>query len=427
MKIIALEVENVKRIKAVRMVPSTKGLTVIGGKNGQGKTSVLSAIAYALGGEKYRPGNLRREGALSDARIHIETDEGLVIERKGKNASLTVTDPSGRRGGQAILDEIVSKFAIDLPKFLHATDAERARILLGVLGIGDQIAALDREEKAAFDKRTVVGRQASQKQKAAEEMPYHEDAPEEPLSVSELIREQQDVLARNGANAQKRRHCAEIEAAYSRKLEEVSAMRKRLEEAEHALSKMEEDVKTSQKSIAQLEDESTEEIEEKIRNFEEINKKVRDNMDRARVLGEAEDLKEQSDALSAEVEAVRKRRASLLEGADLPYPGLTVENGILLLNGKTWDCMSGSMQMVVASSIALRLNPKCRFVLADGMEALDEDTLARYDEWLREHDMQAICTRVSTGGECTLVIEDGEGIQEAAEAPAAPAYDDDEY
>jgi hypothetical protein len=410
------------------MVPSTKGLTVIGGKNGQGKTSVLSAIAYALGGEKYRPGNLRREGALSDARIHIETDEGLVIERKGKNASLTVTDPSGRRGGQAILDEIVSKFAIDLPKFLHATDAERARILLGVLGIGDQIAALDREEKAAFDKRTVVGRQASQKQKAAEEMPYHEDAPEEPLSVSELIREQQDVLARNGANAQKRRHCAEIEAAYSRKLEEVSAMCKRLEEAERALSKMEEDVKTSQKSIAQLEDESTEEIEEKIRNFEEINKKVRDNMDRARVLGEAEDLKEQYDALSAEVEAVRKRRASLLEGADLPYPGLTVENGILLLNGKTWDCMSGSMQMVVASSIALRLNPKCRFVLADGMEALDEDTLARYDEWLREHDMQAICTRVSTGGECTLVIEDGEGYQEdAPETPEPPAEDDDEY
>lgn len=49
-----LQVENLKRIKAVKLEPSASGLTVIGGKNGQGKTSVLDAIAWALGGEKFR-------------------------------------------------------------------------------------------------------------------------------------------------------------------------------------------------------------------------------------------------------------------------------------------------------------------------------------------------------------------------------------
>lgn len=54
-KITALQAENVKRIKAVQIEPAPTGLTIVGGNNNQGKTSVLDAIAWALGGEKYRP------------------------------------------------------------------------------------------------------------------------------------------------------------------------------------------------------------------------------------------------------------------------------------------------------------------------------------------------------------------------------------
>ena len=48
-KINALELENVKRIKAVKIDPTQNGLTIIGGDNNQGKTSVLDSIAWALG------------------------------------------------------------------------------------------------------------------------------------------------------------------------------------------------------------------------------------------------------------------------------------------------------------------------------------------------------------------------------------------
>ena len=44
-KITALSVENVKRVRAVHLAPAESGLTVIGGRNGAGKTSVLDAIA----------------------------------------------------------------------------------------------------------------------------------------------------------------------------------------------------------------------------------------------------------------------------------------------------------------------------------------------------------------------------------------------
>ena len=53
-KINRLEIENVKRVKAAVIEPNQNGLTIIGGNNNQGKTSVLDAIAWALGGNKHK-------------------------------------------------------------------------------------------------------------------------------------------------------------------------------------------------------------------------------------------------------------------------------------------------------------------------------------------------------------------------------------
>ena len=62
-KINKLEIENVKRVKAVKLEPSANGLTIVGGNNNQGKTSVLDAIAWTLGGDTYRPSQPSREGS----------------------------------------------------------------------------------------------------------------------------------------------------------------------------------------------------------------------------------------------------------------------------------------------------------------------------------------------------------------------------
>ena len=121
LKINQLEVENVKRIKAVKVEPTANGLTIIGGNNNQGKTSVLDSIAWALGGDRYRPSQATREGSLIPPILHIVMNNGLVVERKGKNSDLKVTDPSGRKGGQQLLNEFVNQLALDLPKFMEAS------------------------------------------------------------------------------------------------------------------------------------------------------------------------------------------------------------------------------------------------------------------------------------------------------------------
>lgn len=38
---------------------------------------------------------------------------------------------------------------------------------------------------------------------------------------------------------------------------------------------------------------------------------------------------------------------------------------------------------------------------------MDNDTLIEFGEWLDQKGLQAIATRVSTGDECSIIIEDG--------------------
>lgn len=89
--------------------------------------------------------------------------------------------------------------------------------------------------------------------------------------------------------------------------------------------------------------------------------------------------------------------------------------------------MSGSEQLKVATAIVRRLKPECGFVLVDKLEQMDLQTLAEFGAWAESEGLQVIGTRVSTGGECSLVIEDGRGQLgepdggESAEAPAPAA------
>ena len=156
-KINKLEIENVKRIKAVKIEPTANGLTIVGGNNNQGKTSVLDSIAWALGGEKYRPSQAQREGSMIPPTLHIVMSNGLVVERKGKNSSLKVTDPTGKKGGQQLLNEFVEQLALDLPKFMESSGKEKAQTLLKIIGVGDQLEILDKKEKELYNSRLAIG------------------------------------------------------------------------------------------------------------------------------------------------------------------------------------------------------------------------------------------------------------------------------
>lgn len=413
-KITALEAENVKRIKAVALTPSPTGLTLVGGNNNQGKTSVLDALAWALGGDRFRPDAAQRDGAVAPAHLKVTLSNGVVVERKGKNASLTVTDPTGRRSGQQLLNAFVEPLALDLPRFMEASDKEKADILLRIIGIGTELHTRDMEIKALYDKRTFTGQLAAQKKHFAEELISYPEAPDEPVSASDLIRQQQDILARNGENQRKRNQLDKLIDEKNqlnftlRDLDEkIEDLKEEYKQTQAKSTDLENQIFQARKSAAQLQDESTAELEASIRNIEEINQKVRANLEKARAEDEAARYASDYDKLTGQITQKRADRMALLNGADLPLPGLGVEDGALTYKGKHWRDMSGSDQLRVAAAIVRRLNPDCGFVLLDKLEQMDMTTLQEFSAWLEAEHLQAIATRVSTGSECQIIIEDG--------------------
>ncbi|MBQ9081983.1 MAG: AAA family ATPase [Clostridia bacterium] len=406
-KITAFEAENVKRIKAVQIAPSVTGLTVIGGDNNQGKTSVLDAIAWALGGDRYRPASAQRDGAMTPPRLHLRLSNGLVVERKGKNSSLTVTDPTGRRGGQQILNAFVEQLALDLPKFLQAGDKEKADTLLKIIGVGDQLLQADRAIKSLYDKRTAIGQIADQKKKYADEMQSYPDAPAELVSPTELILRQQEILARNGENQRKRMQTEQLEQRHRALGERLTRLEEELQNVRAEYLQVSEELTTSRKTVQQLQDESTAELENSLRNVEEINRKVRTNLDKDKAEEDALEYAAEYAELTAQITQARRDRLALLQGAQLPLPGLDVRDGRLTYHDKYWSDMSGSDQLRVATAIVRQLNPQCGFVLLDKLEQMDMRTLQEFAAWLEQEGLQAIATRVSVGDECQIIIEDG--------------------
>lgn len=411
MKINKLEIENVKRVKAVKIEPTQNGLTIVGGNNNQGKTSVLDAIAWALGGDRYKPSQASREGSVTPPHLHIVMSNGLVVERGGKNSALKVIDPNGKKAGQSLLNSFVEELAINLPKFMESTSKEKAQTLLQIIGVGDQLFELERSETEEYNKRRTIGQIKDQKDKYAKEMQYYPDAPKELVSIQELLDQQQSILTRNGENQRKRQQVTEISQRFEIEQQQIENLRQQLLELETKHNQTATDLETAQKSAKDLQDESTEELERSLAEIDEINRRVRVNLDKDKAEEDALEYKNQYDKLSADIENIRRQKTDLLKNSALPLPGLSVEDGELTYLGQKWDNMSGSDQLKVSTAIVRKLKPDCGFILLDKLEQMDLTSLNEFSKWLEQENLQAIATRVSTGDECEIIIEDGYAVK----------------
>ncbi len=241
------------------------------------------------------------------------------------------------------------------------------------------------------------------------------DAPSEPVSASKLILRQQEILAKNGENRRLRENRDGLD-------HRRAALEAQIRDLTVQYNRVCEDLETANMTVAQLTDQSTAQIEEDIRNIEEINRKVRVNQEKDRAEDEAREYQAQYESYTKQIEAVRQQKIDLLNGAPLPLPELSVSDGELTYQGKPWDCMSGSDQLKVATAIVRALKPDCGFVLLDKLEQFDLDTLQAFGDWAENEGLQIIATRVSTGPECTIYIEDGYSVEQPDATPTSPTW-----
>ncbi|MFQ7235662.1 MAG: chromosome segregation protein SMC, partial [Enterococcus hulanensis] len=298
-----------------------------------------------------------------------------------------------------------------LPKFMESSSKEKAQTLLQIIGVGDQLFELERAETEEYNKRRTIGQIKDQKEKYAKEMQFYPDAPKEPVSFQELIDQQQEILARNGENQRKRQQVTEISQRFEIERTQIENLRQQLLELETKHNQTSIDLENAQKSAKDLQDESTEELEKNLAEIDEINRRVRVNLDKDKAEEDALEYKNQYDTLTTEIENIRKQKSDLLTNAALPLQGLSVEDSELTYQGQKWDNMSGSDQLKVSTAIVRKLKPDCGFILLDKLEQMDLTSLNEFGMWLEQEGLQAIATRVSTGDECEIIIEDGYAVK----------------
>jgi DNA repair exonuclease SbcCD ATPase subunit len=401
MKIIELRAENVKRLRAVDITPDGT-LQIVGGRNAQGKSSVLDAIWLALGGGKAAKDTTRpiRDG---EERASVTVDLGdLKVTRswtqKGTSLRVESADGAQYRSPQAMLDGLVGKLSFDPLEFTRLTAREQRDALLDLVDLDVDMDQLDAQRALLFEERTEIGRQG----KAIGDVTVDESLPVEEQSAGAII---QQIRAIEDTNAEWHRRELAEDAARDRCQETV----KEIERLEELLVHLKADLDEAQKRRAELpEPRDTSALEAQLATVEETNARIRANNQAREQLQRKAELRGAYEALTSDIALVDGQKAQALASAHFPVDGLGFDESGVTFQGVPFSQASSAEQIRVSIAMAMALNPKLRVLRIKDGSLLDEDTLEAIRQQVAGADFQLWLERVGNADEGAVIIEDGE-------------------
>jgi len=412
MKIISLTSENIKRISVVEIHPDGS-LVIIGGRNEQGKTSVLDSIEYCLGGTDSVPSMPIRKG---EDKARIVADLGdLTVTRtftqKGSKLVVANKDGSMHRTPQAILDSLTGRLSFDPLEFSRMKPDQQVATLKSLVGL--DFGGLDREREKTYSDRTVVNREVKALQVKIEGIPK-QDVPEEEISIAELAKEQERRISKNSSNAVARNLHQKLGNDISRNKKELELLKQDLEglqktilDRNMVLATLETQWAKESEILPTVIDEDIDSIRTAITQAEKTNVAVRSNKKREELVGMFELKTIEVDALSQKIDEIDTEKASQLGSAKFPIPELGfTENGVIYKD-IPFDQCSSAEKLRVSLSIGIALNPKLKVLLVRDGSLLDQDSLKLITEMIEKSDHQLWLEKVSEGKECSIIIEDG--------------------
>jgi chromosome segregation ATPase len=437
MQIVRLASRNIKAIKYVEIVPN-RTVTIVGGRNASGKSSLLDSIAMALGGKKLCPARPIRKGE-SEAYVEVELDgeparliPACTVRRDfwlkkdgelGTRIEIVTKDGYTAPSPQTMLGDIVGVLGFDPESFLRMTPKEQAEILRNLVGL--DFSDLDQERARIYRERATVNDAGKRLKVQYDAMPHHPEAPEEEVSAAALVSELQARRQHNAENAKARssldrqliafRQQEELVRMTARQLADLEAAvikaRDALAEEQARAEKLDAELKSATAACESLVDQNTEEVEQQIVDSERINKQVRENAKRADAAARLEEERRRSAALTKEIEAIDDQKERARQAAKWPVPGLGYDDTGVTYNGLPFDQISASEQRRVAVGIACALNPSLKFFFLKDGSLLDDNAKVEFAQLAAEHGCQCFLEVVGDGSEANIVIEEGEVVR----------------
>ncbi len=415
MRIVELLVENVKRISAVLIRPEGDVIT-IGGENGAGKTSVMDAIAYAIGGKSLVPAEPIRRGEIR-AEVHVDLGDitvNRVFSRTGSHLTVKNAEGVPVTSPQTLLDNLAGKLTFDPLEFARMAPAKQAAVLKELVGL--DFATLDRDRAVLYEERRVINRDVKASEAQMEGLARYPMAPKEEISTASLLDKVREARIHNETNTAKRVELADATRTSDNLCDRANDTQRHIEalEKEHAqfTERLRKALRTSHalsKAAEELKDVDEDAIHTQIAAAGETNKQVQANQQRAEAVVAFQAQHKESEALSKKITGIDREKEKALAEAPFPIEGLAFDiDGVRYQETLFAEC-SEAERIRVSAAIGLAMHPKLRVLFIRAGEKLDKTNRAELASWAAENDVQLWIEdcRAQETGEATVIIEDG--------------------
>lgn len=451
LRINTLTIENWLGIKFAQVDAGGKHVHVEG-RNGAGKSSVVSSVWCAIKGLSRQQYPEAVHDGEDRARITLDLGELTIVRTitaKGMDLEVTMADgtPVDHKP-QAFLDKLIPALGFDLGRFMGMTPKEQVKAFLEFIDLKapvdevekltgqrheqqpdesavDYLARLAADEKGLYYiERRRLHVIATQKEHAWKEQADHLASiggplgeEERELSLAELVGQQQQLAARAEERRQRvaaatqaaqlvsdaHEQFADDQAAEARLVQELEAVRAKLERGKLFIAKAMTDKEKAEQAVTLVPDPASDiaRIKQQLATAETQNAAIRKRqhaqqaLDRLQV--EHKDAEAEHEAADKLLESLRGLWTHLLDGAKVGIDGLEVGDGELRLKGRPFRQASEGERLIAGFGIYRLQTPKPPFLLFDGAERLDPDNQALLRKLADEDGCQVLSTAVAKG------------------------------
>ena len=407
MKIVQFTAENIKKLKVVDITP-TKDFIQITGKNGSGKTSVLDAIWWALVGGKAIQGKPIRTGE-EKATIRLDLGE-MVVTRKFTQAgtTLVVENAEGFRAPspQAMLDALIGHLTFDPLEFSRMEAKRQFETLRHIVPLPIDLDKMAEDDKKDHEKRRDINRDIKTLEGQVASIVVPDDAPDEPVSVTELMSqlEEIDVFNTNIMDLTNKRDAGR-----------ASTMRhkKRIEELQREIDAI--NIKLDAEAdeddrlcglILPLKDNV--ELKARIAGAEAINQAHQAKKRKGELNASIALKTKEAFDITGKIQARADSKVKAMKESNMPIDGLIFGDGEVLFNDIPFTQLCSAEQLRVSVAIAMAANPKLKIIRIKDGSLLDDDGLRMIQEAAQHHDYQMWVENVNVSGKVGIYMEDGE-------------------
>jgi len=421
MKIIKLQAQNIKRLKAVEITPDGNVIK-ISGKNAAGKSSILDAIEIALSGKKAAAGEPLRKGQ-SKGQVVLDLGE-FIITRKftEKGGSLVVETKDGfeRKSPQAFLDDLVGKVSFDPMAFINMPAVQQRKVLLEFTGL--DLDKLDEVRKEKYDTRTSEARYLKQMEANLTALPVPDnDTPSKETNVVTLIKKLeaanehnstyddilQTITDKDDEIAGFVIRCENLKDQISNTKELLLKYDKELDQAKIYLNESQADLPKLHKDRDDFEEIDDKPIRLKIKNIGDFNKKVQDKKAWEETKSKVDAQTRKVGTLTRGIDKIDEEKTEAVENANLPIKGLSFSEAAVLYNGIELANIASSERIRVAVAVSMALNPKLKVLRITDGSLLDGKSLDIITKMVKKNDYQIWIEVVDDSGKVGFYIEDG--------------------